>query len=184
MCTPRSLHANFVPALIRASPSIPGFAVLQLPLRSVQTPVIFVSAFVCTLLSLVVFVPVWLLYHFPRVPFPRAVLRVVRYYPAYFFQLAALLSGAAFTVSLTVGIGYELYMLTFGEGFQNYVALGLYEGLGTHKWTFEIGNAFDYVYTAVAFQALLTISTVCSLHNGFDESIEYQDLQGTDPYRV
>lgn len=183
-CTPRSLNANFVPALIRVSPTLPGFSVLQLPFRSSQTPAIFLSALVCLLLSLLVFLPVWTVYHFPSAPLPRGLLRIVRYYPSYFYQLAAVLSGAAFTVSLTIGIGYELYMLTFGQVFQNWVALGVYEGMGTSEWVFEVGDAFDYVYTAVAFQALLTISTVCSLHNGFDETIEYQDIQGSDSYRA
>jgi len=162
---------------------MPGFAVLQLPFKSLQTPTIFLAALVCLCLSLLIFAPVWSVYHFPAVPLPARLLRLVRFYPSYFYQLAALLSGAAFTVSLSIGVGYELYMFTFAQGFENYVALGLYEGMGTVKWTFELGNAFSYVWAAVAFQALVTISTVCSLHNGFDETIEYQDLKGIDPYR-
>ena len=149
-----------------------------------QTPVIFTTAFVCMLLSLIVFIPVWTVYHFPSVPIPRGILRLVRFYPSYFYQLAALLSGAAFTITLTIGLGYELYMLTFAQGFIRYVQLGLYYGLGDRKWTMVVGNGFNYVYTAVAFQALLTISTVCSLHNGFDETIEYQVLKASDPYKV
>ncbi len=184
VCNPRSVHADFVPSLIRVSSTLPGFSVLQLPFRSMQTPVIFITAFVCMLLSLLVFLPVWTVFHFPQALLPRGLLRIVRFYPAYFYQLAALLSGASFIITLTIGIGYELYMLTFAAGFINYVALGLYYGVGTMKWTMVVGNGFNFVYTATAFQALLTISTVCSLHNGFDETIEYQDIKGSDPYKV
>lgn len=187
ICSSQSINANFIPSLVTISPSVPGYAVLQLPLRSMQTPCIFVSALVCLLVSFLIFLPVWLVYNFPHVPLPRRVLRLVRFYPTKFYELSALTSGTAFVVTLTIGIGYELYMDTFGTGFTTYIQVATFEGLTTDtsgQWVFEMGSAFRYVWAAAAFQALLTFSSVASLHNGFDEAIEYQDVKILDPYRV
>lgn len=157
-----------------------GFAILQLPFYSVQTPTIFFAGLMLTIVSLLLFLPVWVLYHFPRSSIlPRPLARVARRYPWYFFQAASVLGGAGFIVLLTISIGYNLYMVAFRLSFTSWQNIAIFQGMlteGKSKWLLEIGPAFVYVWAASSFAGLTTFATAVALHNGHDETIEYQDV--------
>ncbi|GAA6011817.1 hypothetical protein JCM11491_000760 [Sporobolomyces phaffii] len=174
-CTPRSLYANFLPSLTRISPSLPGFSSLKLPFYSFQTPSIILSSLSLVVLSLFLYLPLWTLVYFShtRVLPPRLV-RWIRYHSRPLFYLTGIVAFLGFVFTLSIGLGYKLYFLSYMEDFTNWYKFGVYTlGQKELRWHAEIGRGFDAVWAASVCAAMTVISINISLHNGLDERVEW-----------
>ncbi|BGO96546.1 hypothetical protein RTBOTA2_000444 [Rhodotorula toruloides] len=177
VCDSRAVSASFAGALSRVGTYLPGFASLKLPFYSRQTPAIFLSALVLLIASFLVYLPLWTLAYFPTTrTIPAPVVRFYRYYCSKLFLLSALFAFASFILTITIGIGYKLYMLAYVDDFTDWYALAVYKtGSKTINWTAQVGKGFDLVWAASTFQALIVVALNISLHNGLDERVEWPE---------
>lgn len=177
VCDSRAVSASFADALSRVGAYLPGFASLKLPFYSRQTPAIFLSALVLLIASFLVYLPLWTLAYFPATrKIPAPVVRFYRYYSSKLFLLSALFAFAAFILTVTIGIGYKLYMLAYVDDFTDWYALAVYKtGSTAIEWTAQVGRGFDLVWAASTFQALIVVALNVSLHNGLDERVEWPE---------
>lgn len=187
-CTSRSLNANFVPALVGVNEWMVAPATLQLPLRSSQTPAITLTAIILSLLSLIVYLPVWIMAYFPSTRMPGRVRELILDHSRQFFFVAGMLSFASFMISITIGIGYKLLMRSAALYFhraQTSAFLAGWTGSSTSVWTARTGRGFDLFWAGSVMQALVALGTNVALHNRLDERIERNADDGpsmTTPY--
>ncbi|KAK4701447.1 hypothetical protein P7C70_g4781, partial [Phenoliferia sp. Uapishka_3] len=180
MCTSSAISADFTPSLIAISTGLPGFAVMNLPFRSVQSQTVFVVSLVLFITSFLFYLPVWTLYNFPSTRLPRPIMRLLRFYPKWFYQIASALSFIAMCFIVSIGVGYKLLMLAYLNAF-NQALLEAYEaGLvgvgGTTLWDGAVGPGFDLVWAGCVFVGLTTVGIHISLHQCDYEKIErYED---------
>lgn len=165
-----------MPSIILISDQIPGFAALKLPLKSIQTPSILLSAVVMLGTALLVYLPLWTLAYFPSAPLPAPIVKFIRFYARRLFQVVGVLSFIAMIFTFTIGLGYKLLLIASVEDFNAWIAYAGWQGLikdWTTQWVAEIGSAFDLLWASTVCQALVALSVKVALHNGLDEQIEW-----------
>ncbi|KAL8286197.1 hypothetical protein RQP46_004685 [Phenoliferia psychrophenolica] len=188
-CTSYSLNADFTPTLIAISPSLPGYSVMALPFRSVQSQAIFVTSLVLFGLSFLLFLPVWILFYFPRTVIVHArVTHFIRFYPKQFYELSGAAAFSAMVLAMSIGIGYRLlftgYLDAFNSAQVEYAAtLGgraqvaaFLEGTvgadGASYWKGEFGKGFDLVYVAIVLMGLTAGGIQIAIHQQLHDKIE------------
>ncbi|GAA5866285.1 hypothetical protein JCM3774_006602 [Rhodotorula dairenensis] len=183
-CEAPAIRANFLPSLTRISSYLPGLSAVKLPFYSHQTTAIFLSATVLLATSLAIYVPLWTLAYFPRArALPKFVTRFVRYHARNLFHLAGLLNLISFVLHVTIGLGYQLYMIGFRDDFKRWLQFGAYSvGTAGVDWTVRLGKGFHLVWAGCAFEALLVIAIKVSLHNGLDERVEWPTGDSKEQY--
>ncbi|GAA5866374.1 hypothetical protein JCM1840_001291 [Sporobolomyces johnsonii] len=184
ICTGRSTRVDFTSSLAMISSSLPGLSAVKLPFFSHQTPSIFLSSIVILLAALLIYIPLWTLVYFPSAPLPGFLVRFYRYHARNLFYLSGILSFVSFILTVTIGVGYKLFLMGFASDFRTWYMYAVYEtGSTTFAWTAEIGRAFDLVWAASTFTALTVIAVNISLHNGLDEKVEWPaDEKASYPY--
>ncbi|KWU46822.1 hypothetical protein RHOSPDRAFT_31643 [Rhodotorula sp. JG-1b] len=174
-CESPAIRADFLPSLTRISDYLPGLSSVKLPFFSHQTTAIFVSATVLLAASFAVYLPLWTLAYFPRARvLPKPVVRFVRYHARRLFDLAGILVFVSFILHVTIGLGYQLYLIGFRDDFKRWLQFGAYSiGAAKVDWVARLGNGFQLVWVGCACEALLVIAVKVSLHNGLDERVEW-----------
>jgi hypothetical protein len=174
-CEPPAIHADFLPSLTRISDYLPGLSAVKLPFFSHQTTAIFVSSAVVLAASFAVYLPLWTLAYFPRSRvLPKPVVRFVRYHARRLFDLAGILVFLSFILHVTIGLGYQLYLIGFRDDFKRWLQFGAYSiGAAQVDWVARLGNGFQLVWVGCTCEALLVIAVKVSLHNGLDERVEW-----------
>jgi hypothetical protein len=176
ICTPRSINANFVPSLGLISTSIPGYAALKLPFHSTQTPLVFLCASISLVLSFLLYIPAWIGAYAPHLLVGNSS-NLVKDFGRRLYQLAGGLAFVSMILTVTIGLGYKLLLLsavdTFTVGLRTAFLLHQDGGAGiTGGWEAHVGQGFDMVWVTVVGQALVVIGIKAALHNGIDERIE------------
>ncbi|GAA5973224.1 hypothetical protein JCM21900_003894 [Sporobolomyces salmonicolor] len=184
ICPSRSTMVNFVPSLAMISSSLPGLSAAKLPFFSHQTPSIFLSSVVLLLAALIIYIPLWTLVYFPSARLPGFLVRFYRYHARNLFYFSGILSFVSFILTVTIGVGYKLFLMGFASDFNTWYMFAIFEtGSTTLDWSAEIGSAFDLVWAASTFTALTVISINIALHNGLDEKVEWPaDEKASCPY--
>lgn len=176
ICTTPSLYISYMPSILLISDQIPGFAALKLPLESVQTPSIVLSAVVLLGTALLVYLPLWTLAYFPKAPLPAPIVKFIRFYARRLFQVIGVLTFIAMIFTFTIGLGFKLLLMAAVEDFNAWISYAGWQGLvkdGTTQWVAEIGGAFDLLWVSTVCQALVALAVKVALHNGLDEKIEW-----------
>lgn len=158
---------------------MPGFTVLSLPIRSPQTPVLFLTAFTCILVSFAVYMPIWTLAFFPTAfdrVVPRRVLSFARFYPKAFHQVAGVLAFASMIFTIVIGLGWKLQLITYRNTFEQALQLAVLEGQvgvdGTTLWEATIGKGFELVWATCVFVAIAAFAVQVSIHQGVHERVD------------
>lgn len=161
------------------SPSLPGFSALKLPFYSHQTPSIMLTSLCVLVLSLLLYLPLWTLVYFPHTPLPPRLLKFIRYHSRPLFYLTGAISFLGFIFTLSIGIGYKLWFLSFMIDFETFYKFGVYRtGSSELVWNATIGRGFDAVWAATVCAAMTVVGINISLHNGLDERVEWpKDLK-------
>ncbi|GAA5980971.1 hypothetical protein JCM10908_003935 [Rhodotorula pacifica] len=183
-CEAPAIFANFLPSLTRISSYLPGLSSVKLPFFSHQTTAIFVSSTVLLAASLLVYLPLWILAYFPHTRlFPRFFVRFARYHSRRLFDLAGILVFISFILHITIGLGYQLYLIGFRDDFKRWLQFGAYSlGSADVDWVARLGNGFQLVWVGCACEALLVIAVKVSLHNGLDERVEWPEGDSKEQY--
>lgn len=114
---------------------------------------------------------------------PRFVTRFMRYHARKLFHLAGLLILVSFILHITIGLGYQLYLIGFRNDFKRWLQFGAYStGTSTVDWVARLGNGFQLVWAGCTFEALLVIAVKVSLHNGLDERVEWPEGDSKEQY--
>lgn len=183
-CESPAIYANFLPSLTRISSFLPGLASVKLPFFSHQTTAIFVASTVLLAASFLAYLPLWILVYFPRTRLlPPPFVRFVRYHSRRAFDLAGALVFISFILHVTIGLGYQLYLIGFRDDFTRWLQFGAYSlGSAQVEWTARIGRGFDIVWVGCTCEALLVIAIKVSLHNGLDERVEWPEGDSKEQY--
>lgn len=169
ICAPRLLQADFLPSLLLVSSTVPGFALFQLPIKSSQTPAVFISSLVVLFTSLLFILPAWTAVYLPRAPLPAPLARFNKRFTKELYFIGGALAFASFVLTLTIGIGCKELLLAAME---NYEASSLFElnrGTVGNLWIPEIGPGFHLVWAASSFSAMVALGVNVALHNRLDE---------------
>ncbi|KAM0755781.1 hypothetical protein T439DRAFT_344799 [Meredithblackwellia eburnea MCA 4105] len=186
-CGPRSIDANFTPSIVKISQYLPGYSTLALSFRSRENQGVYFASFLCFVISLMLFTPLWILYYFPEIPYPSRVTKFMRYHPKRIFQVSGAFAFISWLFLVTIGIGYKLSTMNTVLGF-NIVMYDTYRAgyigdNGTSIWEATLGTGFDMVWVAMVGSSLTMISIQVILHNYIYEKIE-QYGQDTSHYHA
>lgn len=109
--------------------------------------------------------------------YPRKLKNSIRDNPRRWYQVAGVLSFISFVFTLTIGVGYKLFLsasiISFSDAI-NYALLAgdISSAAGTTGWNATIGEAFKLVWISSVLQALTTLGMNVALHNRIDLVIE------------
>lgn len=183
-CQPPAIFADFLPSLTRISSYLPGLAAVKLPFYSHQTTAIFLSSTVLLGASFLVYLTLWTLVYFPRTRvLPALYVRFARYYARRLFDLVGALVFVSFILHVTIGLGYQLYLIGFRDDFARWLQFGAYSlGSKDVDWVARLGKGFNLVWVGCTCEALLVIAIKVSLHNGLDERVEWPDGDSKEQY--
>lgn len=114
--------------------------------------------------------------YYPKVPYPRVLKKSIRDNPRTWYLIAGVLAFVSFVITLTIGIGYQLYLIAansiFTEAIYYALAVGDIGLNGSTGWAGALGNGFRYVWIASAMQGATVVGINVALHNRINLIIE------------
>lgn len=127
-------------------------------------------------MSFVVFILPWSLAYFPKLPYPRFLKKSILDNSKRWYTTAGILAFTSFVITLTIGIGYQLYFIAANSIFTEAIFYALAVGdiglNGSTGWAGALGNGFRYVWIASALQGATVVGINIALHNRINLIIE------------
>lgn len=156
---------------------MPAALTIKLPLESTEAPSILITSIALLFASLVVYIPMWTLAYYPHTrALPRQFVKFARFYSRRLFLASGALAFASTVFTLTISLGWKLYLMGHKQEFNEYMQVaptyGWLQG-GATAWRAELGNGFDVLWASTALQILTLISLNIALRYGIDEKVEW-----------
>ena len=150
---------------------MPKVTMFQLPIRSVQTPLIFISALVLLVAALPVILLPWSAVYFPKSFLVKRtpIGSLARNHAKTLYTLGGSLAFVAFILMITIGIGFEELMFATVDNYTIGSRIEIFLHANGGVWEAKIGPGFGLVWAASTLSALVAVGTNVALHNGLDE---------------